>query len=131
MHPRARCSADEKEVTAADNPDLKMLFTAAALCSNARIVPPNEENDRYTVLGDPTEACLGVVAQKAGIDVKAQIAKTPRLRELPFDSRRKRMSTIHQLEQPVNGCRRIAYVKGAPKEVMELCTGVLKNGEPH
>ena len=127
--PEGKVLAGEKEVTAADNPDLKMLLTAAALCSNARIVPPNEENDRYTVLGDPTEACLGVAAQKAGIDLKAQLERTPRLRELPFDSRRKRMSTIHQLEKPVNGCQRIACVKGAPKEVMELCTGVLKNGE--
>lgn len=126
--PEGKVLAGDKEVTAANSPDAKMLFTAAALCSNARIVPPNEENDRYTVLGDPTEACLGVVAQKAGIDLKRQLEETPRLRELPFDSRRKRMSTIHQLQKPVDGCRRIACVKGAPKEVMELCTGVLKNG---
>ena len=126
--PEGKILLGEKEITAAEDPDLKMLFTAAALCSNARILPPNEENDRYTVLGDPTEACLGVAAQKAGIDMKAQADATPRLRELPFDSRRKRMSTIHQLPNEVNGCRRIACIKGAPKEVMELCTGVLKNG---
>ncbi|MBE6722914.1 MAG: cation-transporting P-type ATPase [Ruminococcaceae bacterium] len=127
--PEGKILAGEEPITAADNLDLKMLFSAAALCSNARVLPPNEENDHYTVLGDPTEACLGVVAQKAGIDLKQQVSLTPRLRELPFDSRRKRMSTIHQLEKPVNGCRRIAYIKGAPKEVMELCTSVLKNGE--
>ena len=125
--PEGKIMAGDKEVTASDNPDLKMLLTAAGLCSNARVVPPNEENDRYTVLGDPTEACLGVVAQKAGIDLRQQVEATPRLRELPFDSRRKRMSTIHQLEKPVNGCQRIAYIKGAPKEVMELCTGVYQN----
>lgn len=126
--PEGKIMAGDKEVTASDNPNLKMLLTAAGLCSNARVVPPNEENDRYTVLGDPTEACLGVVAQKAGIDLHKQVELTPRLRELPFDSRRKRMSTIHQLEKPVNGCQRIAYIKGAPKEVMELCTGVYQNG---
>jgi magnesium-transporting ATPase (P-type) len=127
--PEGKVLEGEKPVAASDDPDLKMLFTAAALCSNARVVPPNEENDRYTVLGDPTEACLGVVAKKAGIDMERQASLTPRLRELPFDSRRKRMSTIHQLEKPVNGCRRVAYIKGAPKEVMELCSGVLKSGE--
>lgn len=126
--PEGKIMAGDKEVAASDNPDLKMLLTAAGLCSNARVVPPNEENDRYTVLGDPTEACLGVVARKAGIDLHKQVELTPRLRELPFDSRRKRMSTIHQLEKPVNGCQRIAYIKGAPKEVMELCTGVYQNG---
>jgi len=117
-----------REETAAGNKDLKTLLTAAALCSNARVVPPNDESDRYTVLGDPTEACLGVVAQKAGIDMDEQSNLTPRLRELPFDSRRKRMSTIHQLEQPVNGSQRIAYIKGAPKEVLELCYGINKQG---
>lgn len=127
--PVGKVVAGKKEVTAADNGDLKLLLTAAGLCSNARVVPPNEESDRYTVLGDPTEACLGVVAKKAGIDIDEQANITPRLRELPFDSRRKRMSTIHQLDQPVDGCRRIAYIKGAPKEVLELCTGINRNGK--
>ncbi len=126
--PVGKVMAGETEVTAEGHEDLKILLTAAALCSNARVVPPNEENDRYTVLGDPTEACLGVVAQKAGIRVEEQLNVTPRLRELPFDSRRKRMSTIHQLEKPVNGCQRIAYIKGAPKEVLELCTSMNREG---
>ena len=54
------------EVTAAESVDLNLLLTAAALCSNARVVPPEPGSDRYTVLGDPTEACLGVVAKKRG-----------------------------------------------------------------
>jgi len=118
-----------KEITAAGDQALNTLLTAASLCSNARIIPPNEENNRYTVLGDPTEACLGVVARKAGIDLEAQALKIPRIRELPFDSRRKRMSTIHALETAVNGSSRIAYIKGAPKEVLDLCTGIYKQGE--
>jgi potassium/sodium efflux P-type ATPase len=111
---------DEKKVKAIDDEDLKLLLTSAALCSNARLMPPTEESARYTVLGDPTEACLGVVAKKAGIDVELQIKLKPRLRELPFESRRKRMTTVHQLEKTVEGTNRIAYVKGSPKEVMEL-----------
>lgn len=117
-----------KVISADDDESLKSLLVASSLCSNARLVPPNEDNSRYTVLGDPTEACLGVAAQKAGIDVAQQSHLMPRIRELPFDSRRKRMSTIHQLEKPVNSSDRIAYIKGAPKEVLELCTGILKNG---
>lgn len=121
--------AGSQKVSAADNENLKMLLTAAGLCSNARVVPPNEDSDRYTVLGDPTEACLGVAALKAGINVDEQVSLTPRLRELPFDSRRKRMSTIHQLSEPINDSNRIAYIKGAPKEVLELCTGIYRNGK--
>lgn len=127
--PEGKVIAGKSEVTADDNGDLRLLLTAAGLCSNARVVPPNEESDRYTVLGDPTEACLGVVAKKAGIDIDEQAMVTPRLRELPFDSRRKRMSTIHQLETPIDGCNRVAYIKGAPKEVLELCTKIYRNGK--
>lgn len=118
-----------KKITASEEGDLKLLLTGAALCSNARLLPPNEESPRYTVLGDPTEACLGVAAEKAGIDVKKQIELTPRLRELPFESRRKRMTTIHQLEKPIEGTIRIAYVKGAPKEVMKLSEYIRINGK--
>ena len=126
--PVGKIMSGEKEVSASDNEDLKILLTAAYLCSNARVVPPNDKSDKYIVLGDPTEACLGVVAQKSGIDIDKQSTLQPRLRELPFDSRRKRMSTIHQLEKPINGSDRIAYIKGSPKEVLELCTGIHKHG---
>lgn len=119
----------DKKLTAKDSEDLRLLLTAAALCSNARLLPPNEESARYTVLGDPTEACLGVVAEKAGIKMSEQAERTPRLRELPFESRRKRMTTIHQLEKPIEGTSRIAYVKGAPKEVMKLSNYIRVNGQ--
>lgn len=126
--PVGKIMEGNNEVGASKNGDLKLLLTSAALCSNARVVPPNDESDRYTVLGDPTEACLGVVAQKAGINMDEQSVITPRLRELPFDSRRKRMSTIHQLDKPMNGCNKVAYIKGAPKEVLELCTEIYTQG---
>ena len=126
--PIGKVMAGDKQVTVSDNEGLRMLLTAAALCSNARLIPPSEDTDRYTVLGDPTEACLGVAAQKAGIDVDKQSTITSRLRELPFDSRRKRMTTIHQLEKSINGSQRIAYIKGAPKEVLELCISIYTNG---
>lgn len=104
-------------------------MTAASLCSNARILPPDEKNPRYTVLGDPTEACLGVVAEKAGLKLENIQNEQPRIRELHFDSRRKRMTTIHQLNKPIHGKNRVAYTKGAPKELIELCENVLINGQ--
>ena len=126
--PLGKIISQGKEVLVAGNESLQKLLIAASLCSNARLVPPDDKNNRYTVLGDPTEACLGVAAQKAGIDVNGQALLTPRIRELPFDSRRKRMSTIHQLGSPVNGNSRIAYIKGAPREVLELCSSIQKQG---
>jgi potassium/sodium efflux P-type ATPase len=97
--------------------DVRRLLVAAALCNNARLLPPNGESRRWTILGDPTEAALRVAALKADLDLDAEANRLPRLREIPFDSRRKRMSTIHR-----SGRARIAFVKGAPKEVLALCT---------
>ena len=107
-----------------DDNDLFQLLSAAGLCCNARLLPPNGESSRFTVLGDPTEAALLVLAQKYGINLEELGSSLPRLRELPFDSGRKRMSTIHQ---PPMG-NRLAYVKGAPKEVLDLCTSQRRGG---
>ena len=109
-------------VTAKNSRALDLLLSGAALCSNAKLLPPDEGQDRYTVLGDPTEACLGVAAGKAGLDMARVAQLYARIMELPFDSTRKRMTTIHQLRDPIDGASRVAFVKGSPKEVMELCS---------
>lgn len=103
--------------------DLRQLLAAAALVNNSRLLPPSEENAHWTILGDPTEAALRVAAVKGGIDLEAEEKQQPRLRELPFESRRKRMSTVHRMKDG----RRV-YCKGAPKEVLALCTRILIDG---
>ncbi len=117
-------------VTAKKSAVLDMLLSGATLCANAKLIPPEEGKDRYTVLGDPTEACLGVAAQKAGIDIKLMNQFFPRIMELPFDSVRKRMTTIHQSREALEGSRRIAFMKGAPNEVIELCTRCFDGSAP-
>jgi potassium/sodium efflux P-type ATPase len=99
-----------------DDADLHHLLTAAGLCNNARVLPPDDQSARWTVLGDPTEAAMQVVMSKAGLDLRAESETSPRLRELPFESRRKRMSTIH-----MQAASRVAYAKGAPREMLALC----------
>jgi len=127
--PKGEVCLNGEAVNVKRDPDLSLLVAAGALCSNARLLPPESEGGRYTVLGDPTEACLLVASQKAGIDPKDQEKATPRMRELPFESRRKRMTTIHQLKDPLDGALRVAYVKGAPNEVVRLSERVRVNGE--
>ncbi len=103
--------------------DLRELLLGAALCNNAKLVAPSE-GKAWTILGDPTEAALLVVAAKGGL-VRDEVVKgLPRLRELPFDSMRKRMSTIH-----LRSGEETAFVKGAPKEVLALCTSLLVDGQ--
>jgi magnesium-transporting ATPase (P-type) len=106
--------------------DLTQLLRAAALCNNSRLLSPNGESSRWSILGDPTEAALKVVACKAGIELEVEERILPRWREFPFDSRRKRMSTVHAQAGPGSGM--IAFTKGAPREVLALCTHIQRNG---
>ena len=104
--------------------DLLSLLEVAACCNNARINRPSHEHPGWTSLGDQTEAALKVAAMKEGILEEATNRILPRIHEIPFDARRKRMTTIHR---EVN-CE-IAFIKGAPREVLQLCTRILVNGE--
>jgi Ca2+-transporting ATPase len=99
--------------------DLGRLLTAAALCNDAALRPPEGDQEAWTAVGDPTEAALLAVAVKSGIDPGGLGARLPRVAELPFDSDRKRMTTAHRL--PGGGVRVIC--KGAPEVV--LAPGVI------
>ncbi len=95
----------------------RLLLDAAQACNNSRLNPPSEERPLWTALGDQTEAALRVVARKGGI-LEADVQRRyPRIHELPFDARRKRMTTIHHAQQ-----NDIAFVKGAPREILQICT---------
>jgi Ca2+-transporting ATPase len=94
------------------------LLRVAALCSDARLLPPDGERD-WRVLGDTTEAALLVVAAKAGLDIAAESTGAPRVGEFPFDSARKLMTTLHAIDG-----RTWAFVKGAPLELLARCTRI-------
>lgn len=86
------------------------LLTAAVLCNDARLSPPQEPGPEWTALGDPTEAALLAAAAKLGLDREQLQERFPRVAEHPFDSVRKRMSTVHRLP----GGRARVICKGAP-----------------
>jgi Ca2+-transporting ATPase len=114
--------------------ELRLLLLAAGLCNDSRILAPNAESRSGMVLGDPTEAAMRVAAIKAGLNLETEEQACPRIRELAFDSKRKRMSTIHKVSwskgQGVNlEPDLVAFVKGAPREMLALCTRIAMNGE--
>ncbi|MGW1892528.1 cation-translocating P-type ATPase [Streptomyces sp. NPDC002004] len=106
-----------------DAPAVHGLLRAAALCCNARLVPPSGR-EGWRVLGDTTEGALLVAAAKAGVDPAAEEAAAPRVTEYPFDSVRKLMTTVHA---EAGGHR--AYVKGAPQELLARCEAVDQEGQ--
>jgi Ca2+-transporting ATPase len=109
--------SDNVACSAVEDPTLIALLTAAAACNDAHL---SEQDHKPTVLGDPTEGALLVVAAKAGVTRAAIDGNLPRLSTLPFDSDRKRMTVVRQREG--GPC---AYVKGAPEVILERCTRIL------
>lgn len=77
-------------------PAIGMTLAAGALCNDASL-QPDPTTGRYSVIGDPTEGALLVAAAQAGLELEALAHTMPRVAELPFDSERKRMTTVHEL----------------------------------
>ena len=113
----------ERQPYHANSNDLYQLLRAASRCNNARLLQPTDMSEHWTILGDPTEAALRVAAVKSGLDLEAEDELLPRIRELPFDSRRKRMTTIHRnIAAASNAVNTVVFAKGAPREMLALCT---------
>lgn len=105
----------DAEVLPAPTLNLGVLLSAAALASNARLTGGGE-NERWTVVGDPTEGAILTAAAKAGVDLSALAGANPRVAEVPFDSTRKRMSVITSNDEELT-----VSTKGAPSELLARC----------
>ncbi len=93
------------------------LVQFSVLCNDAVI---SREDDTVTTIGDPTETALVDLGLRFGIDKDALLAEMPRVAEVPFDSERKRMATIHRTASG----RYLVAVKGGVDEVLERCTKI-------
>lgn len=120
--------------------DLSLLLLTGSLCNDAVI----DEGARQEILGDPTEGALVLAARQAGLvqtDLKTVL---PRVRELPFDSERKRMSTVHAMPSasgkassyPISVLTgqdghtgHILLTKGAADGLIDICGRILINGK--
>ncbi|MFA7254255.1 MAG: cation-transporting P-type ATPase [Patescibacteria group bacterium] len=108
-------------VTIKSHHSLDKLVKASVICNDA-IIEDLRREDRFRVIGTPTEASLLVMAAKAGVckeDVNFQ-----RIEELPFNSTRKTMAVVVQEDED-----RVAYLKGALEYLVNNCDKILKNGK--
>ncbi len=117
--PAGTFKSDGGDLGDEDRQGLLTLLRIASFCNNSRLIPPGEGEDHWKILGDPTEAALLVTASKFGYEYESELGQQRRYCELPFDSRRKRMTTIHTVPSGME-----AMVKGAPMEVLALCTKI-------
>jgi Ca2+-transporting ATPase len=109
---------------------VNLLLAGAALCSNARLIHLTAPS-RWQEIGDPTEAALLVAAAKAGLNVEQLQQQLPRLREMPFDSRRRMMTVVLDWQRAdwwANESPCLAFTKGAPLEVLRHCHAILQEG---
>ena len=95
-------------------PDIELLLTAFVLCNDARL--HLEEDNVWKIIGDPTEGALVVAGEKFGLKRHELESAQPRIDEVPFESEKRYMATLHHLPDG----RKVAYVKGAPERVLGM-----------
>ncbi|MCX8722516.1 cation-translocating P-type ATPase [Lactobacillus sp. B4005] len=116
---------NKKQLWYEENPDLHKLVQIASLDNDTAVQPSKTKGGKPKILGTPTEASLIIMAEKAGFDRQKVLVKYPRLRELPFDSDRKRMSTIHRW----NDTQNIIFTKGSFSDVIKQCDLIQVDGQ--
>ncbi|WP_374687409.1 cation-translocating P-type ATPase [Promineifilum sp.] len=126
-------------------PAIGLALAGGALCNDASL-QPDPETGRYGVIGDPTEGALLVAALQAGVRREELLAVAPRVAEQPFDSERKRMTTVHRLpDDPAGlpealaglraaglrpGEQYVAFTKGAVDGMLDISRRIWVGGEP-
>ena len=115
---------------------LSLAAIGGALCNDAKLV--DEGDDRFHTMGDPTEGALVVAAAKMGYWKSSLDSSFPRAAELPFDSDRKRMTTVHHLGQydptvlsglEIGDTRYIAFTKGGVDGLLDIASHVWADGK--
>lgn len=99
--------------------DEKLLANAMSLCSDAEY-----DVEKGEATGEPTECALVNYASTLDLDKNVQKTLYPRIGEIPFDSMRKMMTTVHRNQEGAI----VQYTKGAPDEIVKRCTHVYENG---
>ena len=125
MHAELAWASDQTWVPGEPPPGPVLLqaLRAAALCNDA--LRNSEAGAEETWRGDPTETALVMAAQSGGIDKAALDLEWPRQKELPFDSERKLMTTLHR-----SAAGFVGYTKGAPEAILACCNSQWSSDGP-
>ncbi|MEM4165921.1 MAG: cation-translocating P-type ATPase [Candidatus Bilamarchaeaceae archaeon] len=102
--------------------DEELLLRIGLLCNSSYL--RDDEKKGWHIIGDSTEGALVVLAAKADMWKDDASKNFPEVAVFPFDSERKRMTTIHKIEKG-----RVAYSKGAPESIISVSSFILKNSK--
>ncbi len=134
--PWGRLLLHGEEVRPEEHPTLYGVLLGGLLCNDARLEKiEGTSEERYRMAGDPTEGALVVLAAKAGLWQEETERRFPRVGEVPFDSARKRMTTLHAWANSpgkpspfLADSPYLAFVKGAPDLLLEHSRYLLDDG---
>lgn len=121
-NPEGQFTRNSIQVALPDEQDLSLLLQGSVLCNDAQLKHSPDAKD-WSIVGDPTEGALVVASRKGGYDQQLLTSQYPRVQEIPFDSSRKMMTTIHSIDGKLR-----AFTKGAPDVLLSRCTSIVDNG---
>lgn len=121
--PTGRFTTGAKPLATSEGAHLRWVCLVGLLCNDSRIY---EENGQWVAQGDPTEAALVVLAQKAGLATETERDRWFRTATLPFDSRNQYMATRHRHTDQ----EEIIMIKGAPERLLTMCSWQRSKSNP-
>jgi Ca2+-transporting ATPase len=117
-NPEGDFSRDGKPLSPEEDEQLRLHLKIGALCNDALLTC---ESDFCSIYGDPTEGALVVAAAKAGMTKETLEREFPRVDEIPFQSEKQYMATLH----PRDGDGRVAFIKGSPERLLSMSRNYL------
>jgi len=138
-NPVGQFSLDGKPFDTRSDADATVLFHGSVVCNDAKLEERSDEAGKrsWQIIGDPTEGAMVVVAAKGGFRRGDLDKAFPRIQEIPFDSERKRMATIHSPDGAQGQAASagfhypqfFAFIKGAPDVILDLCSHIQESGQ--
>jgi Ca2+-transporting ATPase len=122
-NPTGNFSQATKIIFPLENRRLSKLLHIGTICTNARLVKEEDEKDNYKIIGDPTEAALVVLSEKAGLKKEVLLQRKKKIDELPFNPHLKYRASL-SLHADNTNLKEI-YVVGAPEAVLEKTQFIL------
>lgn len=117
---------DNQAIDLDQHPTLRDCLRAGLLCNDSHLAL---EDDRWKVVGDPTEGALLVSSRKAGFTLAQLNAELPRQDVIPFESEYQYMATLHRGQHETEA---VIYMKGAVEAIVSRCDQMLDaQGQPH
>ena len=128
--PTRLVNAEENPAVDPPSRSTVLLLKAMSLCTDAVLLPAGADGNN--AIGDPTETALVIAAAQVGISKEELEARWPRVAEVPFTSERKRMTTVHRLNEseadesnvPWRQSPFVAFSKGAVDSLLDVSSGV-------